>query len=56
MRSEVMTSAVLGRTIDGQSAGDLTRDEVLDNITLYWLTNTFSAELRAAFRPLRQLS
>jgi pimeloyl-ACP methyl ester carboxylesterase len=35
-----MTAAVLGRTIDGHSAGDLTRDDVLDNITLYWLTNT----------------
>jgi pimeloyl-ACP methyl ester carboxylesterase len=35
-----ITSAVAGRTIDGHSAGDLTRDDVLDNITLYWLTNT----------------
>jgi pimeloyl-ACP methyl ester carboxylesterase len=35
-----MTSAVLGRTVDGHTAGDLTRDDVLDNITLYWLTNT----------------
>ena len=35
-----ITSAVLGRTIDGHSAGGLTRDDVLDNITLYWLTNT----------------
>jgi pimeloyl-ACP methyl ester carboxylesterase len=35
-----ITSAVLGRTIDGHSAGDLTRDDVLDDITLYWLTNT----------------
>jgi pimeloyl-ACP methyl ester carboxylesterase len=35
-----VTSAVLGRTIDGHAAGDLTRDDVLDNITLYWLTNT----------------
>ena len=33
-----MTSAVLGRTINGHPAGDLTRDDVLDNITLYWLT------------------
>jgi len=33
-------SAVFGRTIDGHPAGDLTRDDVLDNITLYWLTNT----------------
>jgi pimeloyl-ACP methyl ester carboxylesterase len=35
-----MTSAVLGRTINGYSAGDLTRDDVLDDFTLYWLTNT----------------
>ena len=34
-----ITSAVLGRTINGHSAGNLTRDDVLDNITLYWLTN-----------------
>jgi pimeloyl-ACP methyl ester carboxylesterase len=26
--------------VDGQPAGNLTRDEVLDNITLTWLTNT----------------
>jgi len=26
--------------VDGQPIGNLTRDEVLDNITLYWLTNT----------------
>jgi len=38
--SAAITSAVLGRTINGHSAGDLTRDDVLDNITLYWLTNT----------------
>ena len=35
-----ITSAVLGRTINGYSAGDLTRDDVLDDFTLYWLTNT----------------
>jgi pimeloyl-ACP methyl ester carboxylesterase len=35
-----ITSAVLGRTINGHSAGDLTRDDVLDDFTLYWLTNT----------------
>jgi pimeloyl-ACP methyl ester carboxylesterase len=35
-----LTSAVLGRTINGHPAGDLTRDDVLDDITLYWLTNT----------------
>jgi hypothetical protein len=35
-----VTSAVLGHTSHGHPAGDLTRDDVLDNITLYWLTNT----------------
>ena len=35
-----ITSAVLGRAIDGHPAGDLTRDDVLDDFTLYWLTNT----------------
>jgi pimeloyl-ACP methyl ester carboxylesterase len=33
-------SAALGRTVNGHPAGDLTRDDLLDNITLYWLTNT----------------
>jgi pimeloyl-ACP methyl ester carboxylesterase len=35
-----ITSAIAGRTIDGHAAGDVTRDDVLDDITLYWLTNT----------------
>ena len=35
-----VVSAVLGHPSDGHPAGDLTRDDVLDNITLYWLTNT----------------
>jgi pimeloyl-ACP methyl ester carboxylesterase len=35
-----ITSAVLGSTINGHTAGDLTRDDVLDDFTLYWLTNT----------------
>ena len=26
--------------VDGQPVGNLTRDEVLDNVTFYWLTNT----------------
>ena len=41
-----ITSAVQGRTIDGHSAGDLTRDDVLDNITLYWVTNTAISSAR----------
>ena len=35
-----ITSAALQRTINGHSAGDLTRDDLLDDFTLYWLTNT----------------
>ena len=31
---------ILGRILEGESLGALTRDEILDNITLYWLTNT----------------
>jgi pimeloyl-ACP methyl ester carboxylesterase len=38
--SAALASAVLGRTINGHSAGDLRRDDVLDDFTLYWLTNT----------------
>jgi pimeloyl-ACP methyl ester carboxylesterase len=41
-----ITSAVVGRTINGHSAGALTRDDVLDNITLYWLTNTAISSAR----------
>ena len=28
------------QTLKGNPQGDLTRDDILDNITLYWLTNT----------------
>ena len=35
-----MSSALAGRTINGHSAGDLTREDILDDITLYWVTNT----------------
>jgi pimeloyl-ACP methyl ester carboxylesterase len=35
-----MTSALAGRTINGHPAGDLTREDILDDITLYWVTNT----------------
>jgi pimeloyl-ACP methyl ester carboxylesterase len=35
-----LTSAVYGRNVNGESSGAMTRDDVLDDITLYWLTNT----------------
>jgi pimeloyl-ACP methyl ester carboxylesterase len=39
-------SAVLGRTINGHPADGLTRDDVLDDVTLYWLTNTAISSAR----------
>ena len=32
--------------LDGQTTGGLTRDSVLDNITLYWLTNSATSSAR----------
>ena len=53
-----ITSAVLGRTINGHPAGDLTRDDVLDDITLYWLTNTAISAARfyweSSHQPLQR--
>jgi pimeloyl-ACP methyl ester carboxylesterase len=37
--------ALMARVFDGQREG-LTRDEVLDNVTLYWLTNTTVSSAR----------
>jgi pimeloyl-ACP methyl ester carboxylesterase len=44
--ASAMQSAVLGRPVNGHPAGELTRDDVLDDITLYWLTNTGVSSLR----------
>jgi len=33
--------------VDGQPSGNLTRDEVLDNITVYWLTGTGASAARS---------
>jgi pimeloyl-ACP methyl ester carboxylesterase len=33
--------------VDGQPVGNLTRDHVLDNITLYWLTGTGASAARS---------
>jgi pimeloyl-ACP methyl ester carboxylesterase len=35
-----IVSAIRGRTINGYPAGAVTRDDVLDDISLYWFTNT----------------
>ncbi|PSJ53760.1 epoxide hydrolase family protein [Pseudaminobacter soli (ex Li et al. 2025)] len=44
--ASAMQSAVLGRAVNGHSSGALTRDDVLDNISLYWLTNTAISSAR----------
>jgi pimeloyl-ACP methyl ester carboxylesterase len=31
---------IIGEILKGRVPGDLTRDDILDNLTLYWLTNT----------------
>jgi pimeloyl-ACP methyl ester carboxylesterase len=36
---DARSEALIARVFDGQAEG-LTRDDILDNITLYWLTNT----------------
>jgi pimeloyl-ACP methyl ester carboxylesterase len=38
---------IRGAFLDGRPSGNLTRDHVLDNITLYWLTGTGASAARA---------
>jgi pimeloyl-ACP methyl ester carboxylesterase len=46
--------ALIARVFDGAAEG-LTRDDILDNITLYWLTNTAISSARL-YWELRQLA
>jgi pimeloyl-ACP methyl ester carboxylesterase len=39
--------------VDGSPAGGLTRDKILDNITLYWLTNTATPAARMYWEGAR---
>ena len=43
---------LIARVFNGQKEG-LTRDDILDNITLYWLTNTRSLRLASIGKLLR---
>src|SRR6185503_2663388 len=45
--------ALIARVFDGRAEG-LTRDDILDNITLYWLTNTAVSSARL-YWELRQM-
>src|SRR2546426_3843427 len=53
---------IVGRILEGESSGALTRDDILDNITLYWLTNTgvsaarFYLENKADFFDAKNIS
>jgi pimeloyl-ACP methyl ester carboxylesterase len=38
---------ISGAFVDGQPAGNLTRDHILDNVTLYWLTGTGASAARS---------
>jgi pimeloyl-ACP methyl ester carboxylesterase len=42
---DAASHALIARVFDGESEG-LTRDDVLDNITLYWVTNTAVSSAR----------
>jgi pimeloyl-ACP methyl ester carboxylesterase len=42
---DAASQALIARVFDGQSEG-LTRDDILDNITFYWLTNTAVSSAR----------
>jgi pimeloyl-ACP methyl ester carboxylesterase len=42
--------------LQGQPAGNLTRDHILDNITLYWLTNTAASSARLYWENSRSVT
>jgi len=41
--------------LEGQPAGGLTRDRIVDNITLYWLTNTATSSARLYWESFRAI-
>jgi pimeloyl-ACP methyl ester carboxylesterase len=43
----------MANAIDGHPEGDLTLDAILDNITLYWLTNTATSAARLYWEEAR---
>jgi pimeloyl-ACP methyl ester carboxylesterase len=42
--------------VDGEPVGNLTRDHILDNITLYWLTGTSDSAARSYWEDARTLA
>ena len=49
---DIRSYKMIARVFDGKTEG-LTRDDVLDNITLYWLTNTGVSSARSTGTPRR---
>jgi pimeloyl-ACP methyl ester carboxylesterase len=43
----------ISHAFEGHPAGELTRDDILDNITLYWLTNTGTSAARLYWENAR---
>jgi pimeloyl-ACP methyl ester carboxylesterase len=42
--------------VDGKPVGNLTRDNILDNVTLYWLTGTAASAARSYWEDARALA
>jgi pimeloyl-ACP methyl ester carboxylesterase len=47
---------IAGAFVDGKPTGNLTRDNILDNITLYWLTGTGASAARSYWEDGRVLA
>ncbi|HET7552731.1 MAG TPA: epoxide hydrolase [Gemmatimonadaceae bacterium] len=47
---------IAGAFVDGNTTGNLTRDHILDNITLYWLTGTGASAARSYWEDGRVLA
>jgi pimeloyl-ACP methyl ester carboxylesterase len=47
---------IAGAFVDGKPTGNLTRDTIVDNITLYWLTGTAASAARSYWEDARALA
>ena len=47
---------IAGAFVDGKPTGNLTRDSIVDNITLYWLTGTAASAARSYWEDARALA
>ena len=47
---------IAGAFVDGKPTGNLTREQIIDNITLYWLTGTAASAARSYWEDARALA